>query len=179
MSSEEKEKYREVQTKDMTITALMAALVFVGTFFLKVSSPTGYIHLGDCMILLTVCLFGWKKGAVAGAIGAGLADIAGGWVVWMVPTIFLKVMWAWVMGMVIEHVMKGRKFGWLVGAAAGAPLHILGYTVVRIFLYGKKTAILEVLPLTVQTLSGVVLCAVIYQAFKRGNVLEQLRTLNR
>ena len=49
----------------------MAALVFTGTYFFKIPTAFGYTHLGDCMIILTVCLFGTRRGMLAGAIGAG------------------------------------------------------------------------------------------------------------
>lgn len=58
-------------TLDMAITGLMAALVFTGTYFFKIPTAFGYTHLGDCMIILTVCLFGTRRGMLAGAIGAG------------------------------------------------------------------------------------------------------------
>lgn len=57
-------------TLDMAITGLMAALVFTGTYFFKIPTAFGYTHLGDCMIILTVCLFGHPQGKLAGAIGA-------------------------------------------------------------------------------------------------------------
>ena len=42
-------------TLDISIIGLMSALVFVGTYFFKIPSAFGYTHLGDCMIILTVC----------------------------------------------------------------------------------------------------------------------------
>ena len=68
---------KRIRTSDITITAAMAALVFLGTYIFKIPTISGYIHLGDCMILLTVALFGMKKGAAAGAIGGALADLLG------------------------------------------------------------------------------------------------------
>ena len=54
---------KNANTKTITTTALMAALVFVGTFFFKIPSPFGgYAHLGDCMIILAVCLLGTYRG---------------------------------------------------------------------------------------------------------------------
>ena len=64
-------------TLDISIIGLMSALVFVGTYFFKIPSAFGYTHLGDCMIILTVCLFGTRRGVLAGAIGAGLSDLRG------------------------------------------------------------------------------------------------------
>ena len=61
-----------MKTRSITATALMAALVFAGTYFFKIPSPFGgYAHLGDCMIILGVCLLGTTRGMLAGAIGAG------------------------------------------------------------------------------------------------------------
>lgn len=54
-------------TLDISIIGLMSALVFVGTYFFKIPSAFGYTHLGDCMIILTVCLFGTRRGVLAGA----------------------------------------------------------------------------------------------------------------
>lgn len=43
-----------MKTKDITLTGLMAALIFIGTFFFKIPSPFGYNHFGDGFMLLTV-----------------------------------------------------------------------------------------------------------------------------
>ena len=55
---------QKIRTVDITVTAAMAALVFLGTYIFKIPTISGYVHLGDCMIILTVALFGMKKGAV-------------------------------------------------------------------------------------------------------------------
>ncbi len=57
-------------TLDISIIGLMSALVFVGTYFFKIPSAFGYTHLGDCMIILTVCLFGTRRGVLAETTGA-------------------------------------------------------------------------------------------------------------
>ena len=54
-------------TLDISIIGLMSALVFVGTYFFKIPSAFGYTHLGDCMIILTVCLFGTRRSPVPSA----------------------------------------------------------------------------------------------------------------
>lgn len=81
--------------KDITIVgitevSLFTALIFIGTFAFKIPVPFGYMHLGDCIIILTVLMFGGRKGAIAGALGAGLADIVSGYAVWFIPTIIFK-----------------------------------------------------------------------------------------
>ena len=83
-----------MKTKDITLTGLMAALIFIGTFFFKIPSLFGYNHFGDGFMLLTVFMLGYKKGAFAGAIGAGLADGLSGFVVWLPGTIVIKAITA-------------------------------------------------------------------------------------
>ena len=44
------------KTKTLVMTALMAAIVFVATYLIKIPNPAtgGYSHMGDCMIFLAV-----------------------------------------------------------------------------------------------------------------------------
>ena len=116
---------QKIRTVDITVTAAMAALVFLGTYIFKIPTISGYVHLGDCMILLTVALFGMKKGAIAGAIGGGV-------------------------------------------------LHIIAYTLVRVVLYGGKTAIIEIPALAFQTGAGIVIGFVIYMLLKKSGVAGRL-----
>ena len=135
---------QKIRTVDITVTAAMAALVFLGTYIFKIPTISGYVHLGDCMIILTVALFGMKKGAVAGAIGGGLSDFIGGYFYWVVPTLLIKCMWALVMGLIMHKILKDRKGAFLIGAVSGGVLHIIAYTLVRAALYGGRTAIIEI-----------------------------------
>lgn len=79
------------KTKQIVINALMIALVFVGTFSIRIPIPLteGYIHGGDSMIFLAAILFGWKTGAIAGGIGSALADLIG-YPHWVIPTLIIK-----------------------------------------------------------------------------------------
>ena len=61
--------------KNMVITAMMAAIVFVATYSIKINTFGGYVHLGDSMVLLSALLLGKKKGAIASALGMGMADL--------------------------------------------------------------------------------------------------------
>lgn len=166
---------KKIKTSDITITAAMAALVFLGTYIFKIPTISGYVHLGDCMILLTVALFGIKKGAMAGAIGGGLSDLVGGFFYWVVPTLFIKCMWALVMGLIMHKLMKNKKGGFLIGAALGGILHIAAYTAVRAVIYGSRTAIIEVPALSFQTMAGIVLGFVVFHLLKKSGVAGRLK----
>ncbi len=162
-------------TMDVAIIGLMAALVFTGTYFFKIPSAFGYTHLGDCMIILTVCLFGTRRGVLAGAIGAGLSDFIGGYAVWVVPTMVLKGLWALIAGLITYKLLPGRKYSWLLGAIIGGIVHVAGYTLVKIPLYGPVVAFGEVFTLTCQTTAGIVLGGVAYTVLSQSPAIRSLQ----
>ena len=51
----------------MVYTALMAALIFVATYLIKIPNPAtgGYSHMGDCMIFIAVVMLGRRNGSMA------------------------------------------------------------------------------------------------------------------
>lgn len=163
-----------VKIYDIVITGLMAALVFVGTYFFKIPTSFGYTHLGDCMIILTVCMFGTRKGVLAGAIGAGLSDLLGGYTIWVLPTMFFKGIWALIMGIVAYKLLSKVKFNWLIGAVAGAVVHIALYTLIKIPLYGMEYAMLRVPIITGQTICGIVFGSALYMFIKSSGILRNV-----
>ena len=169
-----------MKTRKVTATALMAALVFAGTYFFKIPSPFGgYAHLGDCMIILGVCLLGTRNGMLAAAIGAGLADLLGGYMIWVLPSAVIKGAWALIMGLFMYKIMKEFRFGWLAGAITGGAAQIVLYTLVKIPLYGQYGAFAEVPLLTGQTVCGIVFGSVLYLIFERSSVFNKLKRLCR
>ena len=167
----------QIKTKDLTKMGLMAALVFFGTFFIKIPSISGYTHLGDCMIFVSVLILGWRKGAVAGGIGAALADLLGGYTQWIIPTLFIKAIMAIIMGMITEKLFPNLRFGWLIGATVGGIFQIVGYTFVRILLYGTAMGFVELPMLILQTVSGVALSLVLVTTLLQTNIINKLKEI--
>lgn len=165
---------KNTKIQDVVLTGMMAALVFVGTYFLKVPTPTGYTHLGDCIIIATVCLFGTKKGVLAGSIGAGLSDLLGGYMIWVVPTILIKGLMAFVMGTVAYKLLPKVKFNWLIGAIVGGMVHTAGYTIANIVFYGLKSALVEMGINAMQTVCGIVFGAILYSVLRAVPVFKNM-----
>ncbi|MBQ7795857.1 MAG: ECF transporter S component [Lachnospiraceae bacterium] len=163
-------------TMDVAIIGLMSALVFVGTYFFKIPTAFGYTHLGDCMIILTVCLFGTRRGVLAGAIGAGLADFIGGYAVWVLPTMILKALWALILGSFMYKLMPNQKFSWLIGAIVGGVIHTAGYVFVNVLFYGAAAASVEILPNSIQSAAGVILGGIAYLALSKSPAVQELRS---
>lgn len=80
-----------MKIKRLTLGGVMAALVFVMTYFPKVPVPVtgGYIHLGDGAIFLAGMLLG-PLAVASAAIGSALSDLVGGYVPYVLPTLVIK-----------------------------------------------------------------------------------------
>jgi len=163
-------------TMDIAIIGLMSALVFVGTYFFKIPTAFGYTHLGDCMIILTVCLFGTRRGVLAGAIGAGLADFIGGYAVWVLPTMLMKSLWALILGTFMYKLMPSQKLSWILGAIVGGIVHTIGYVFVNVLFYGAAAASVEILPNSIQSAAGVILGGIAYLSLSKSPAIKELRT---
>ena len=156
------------QTLKLAFGGMMAALVFVATYFFKlpVSITQGYIHLGDGFILLGASLLGWAS-VPAAAIGSALADLLGGYTLYILPTFVIKGL---VAALAVYALRAGRPY-WLtvVLLAVAEGVMVAGYFVTEWLLlgYGLAAAAGAVAPNLVQGLSGVALGAVLIPLLRR------------
>ena len=156
------------QTLKLAFGGMMAALVFVATYFFKlpVSITQGYIHLGDGFILLGASLLGWAS-VPAAAIGSALADLLGGYTLYILPTFVIKGLVA----AVAVGALRAKRPYWLTVAllAVAELVMVAGYFVTEWLLlgYGLAAAAGAVAPNLVQGLSGVVLGAVLIPLLQR------------
>ena len=84
----------QISAKEICVAGVMAAFVFIATLVPQIPIPLGYAHLGDGAIFLAVFFAGRRAGIFAGAFGSALADLAGGFPVWILPTLIIKAVMA-------------------------------------------------------------------------------------
>ncbi|NLL68312.1 MAG: ECF transporter S component [Clostridiaceae bacterium] len=91
------------------LTGLMTAFVFVLTYIFHIPVPytSGYIHLGDSMIYISVMVLGPFFGALASGVGSMLADLFAGYAQFALPTLIIKSLMALIMGLLVSG--KTRK----------------------------------------------------------------------
>lgn len=160
---------KNLSVKKLTMAGVMAALVFVMTYIPKVPVPItgGYVHLGDGAIFLSTLLLG-PLGIPAAAIGSGLSDILGGYMVYAIPTILIK-------GVVALVAWKLWKEGsWLRAALAFVLAEIAmvaGYFAFEAVMFGTAAAWGAVGPNCIQGIAGVALGLVCHALYPR---LKQL-----
>jgi len=161
------------KVKEMVYTALFAALVCVATFIIKIPLPVsgGYVHLGDGFIFIAVILVGKKNGAWAGAIGASLADIIGGYSIYALPTFIIKGIMALIMGLMTEKLPFSVKRRWIAGAITGSVWQVISYYLVGSLMVGNfLTTISEIPGNVAQSAAGIVVAAAFLAVFKHTTI---------
>ena len=165
------------QVRELTITAMMAAIVFVGIYLIKIPVPNGYTHLGDCFIFLGVLLLGTKKGSLAGAIGAAASDVLGGYMHWALPTFFIKYIMAFIMGMFVEKLMPNFKWNWILGAAVGGLMQCVLYTACDCVMFGWAYGIAGIPSIVMQTTNGIIFLCVLVAVLSKSGALAKLKEM--
>lgn len=156
------------QIKNQTITALMAAIIFIVTWTLKVplSFLVGgaYVNLGDVCIYICAFLLGGPRTALAAAIGSGAADLASGAVIYIAPTILIKA----IMGFTAAILMKKHGFKeYLVGSFVGGAIMVCGYALFEYFMWGMAYAVTSLPFNCLQWAGSLIAAAVTYSIPKQ------------
>lgn len=154
-----------MKTKTLTNIALMAALICLATMIIKIPTVNGYIHLGDSMIFLAVIILGKRHAPLAAGIGAALADLFGMYPAWIIPTFIIKFAMAFLMGFIVEDVMKNQKYAWVIGAFLGGILQIIGYAVATALMYGVAGMFAEIVGNVIQSGSSIVIAGFLIVTF--------------
>lgn len=157
------------KTKKIVYSALFAALVFVATYTFKVPAVVthGYIHLGDGFIFIAIILLGIKYGSLAGAIGASLSDLLGGYTSYILPTFIIKLIMGLIMGYIINKTSNDKK-GWLIGSIVGSIWQIAAYYVVGSILVGSFVSTLIDIPGNIlQSSVGIVIALLLSGQLKK------------
>lgn len=162
------------KTLDLMITSMLIALVFVSTVFLNIRLPIaangGLVHLGTAMLFIASILFGPKKGALAGAIGMGLFDMIGGWLLWTPITVVARSLQGYIVGKIAWF--NGHKGGSMtlniIGTIVSIPFMVAVYYIGESFIYGNWiTPLLSIPGDLVQNVFGIVIAIPICVALKK------------
>jgi len=133
-------------TRELAASAVMAALVCVATMFIQFPIPAthGFFNVGDAMVMVAALTFGPVVGGIAGGLGSSLADLLGGWYVWVPFTLIIKgiegLLAGWILGTGGEDRGTPRVvLAWIVGGLE----MVAGYFLVQVYMYGLAAALVE------------------------------------
>lgn len=144
-----------MNVKKLTISGVLAALVFVMTYFPKVPVPVtgGYIHLGDGAIFLASMMLG-PLSIPAAALGSALSDLVGGYIPYVLPTLIIKGLMALVAW---KLYTPGKPLRQLLAFALAEIIMVAGYFVLEWVMTGFAPAVAAILPNVIQGVAGIVL----------------------
>lgn len=153
------------KTQKLTTTALFMALTCLATMIIKLPTPGtgGYVHLGDTFVILSGILLGPVYGAIAGGIGSALADLLGGYFIYVPITLIIKALIAFGVGIIYHKFAQNLHHTILKSILCGIYATILvaaGYLFFESFMYGS--AALASVPANIgQGISGLIISTIL------------------
>ena len=162
------------KVKMLVLTALFIALGYVATTVLMVPSPTGgYMNLGDTVVLLGAYLLGPVYGAVAGGVGPALADLLGGYGIYVPATLVIKAL----MGLtaaVLYKVLQKKSWALIVCGVAAEAIMVVGYCLFDGFLAGNLAAGMAGIPSNlVQAAFGLAASTLLALALRKSSYVRK------
>ena len=132
------------------LAALFAALTCVFTMVVQVPSPmSGYVNLGDCIVLASGWLLGGTYGFLAAGIGSMLADIFTSYAHYAIGTFLIKgimAVLAAVLFRVFAKAIKSELLSRILSAIIAESFMVLGYFFYAGLFLGKGVAAATSIP---------------------------------
>ena len=172
---EEKTMKTSKQLYNIVVAALFAAMIFVLTFFVKVPTGIGYIHLGDLAIYLAASMLPTPYAIGAAAIGGGLSDFVCGYGIYIPVTMVIKALLALCFSCKKDTIINVRN---MIAVLICCGITVGGYFAFEIFYYGAG-AFGSLLPNLLQAAGSGVLYIIIGYAFDKARIKNKLMAYNR
>ena len=152
--------------KKIVTAALFAALACVATMSIRIPTPgtNGYIHPGDAIVILSGVFLGPVWGLLAAGIGSAMADLIGGYFIYVPITFVIKGAVAFAAGVLYQKI--GRTSGScyaavILGGVGDIILVAGGYFLCESVIYGAAAAA-SIPANVIQGVSGLVISILLY-----------------
>lgn len=141
-----------MKTKKIVVSSMLAALVCVLTFAIRIPLPTGYVNPGDVAVILCGYFLPPVLAFVSAGIGSLFADVFSGYVLYAPATFIIKgIMAVLAYWGLAKSKKKHAKFAGIFFAEA---FMVVGYYVFEGFVYGFYPSCANIIPNCVQGLFG-------------------------
>lgn len=152
--------------KKIVMAALFATLACAATMSIRIPTPGtgGYIHPGDAIVILSGVVLGPVWGLLAGGIGSALADLLGGYFIYVPITFVIKGLVALTAGLIYEKIGKTKKSRYTAVVLGGIVDIIFvagGYFLCEAMMYGMAAAA-SIPANIIQGISGLIISIVLY-----------------
>lgn len=158
-----------MEARTLAKYAMLAVIVFIATFILKIPIFHGLPHMGDAVIMALALTYGKKTGAIAGAFGAMLSALLSGYnIIWLPASFCIHGIEGYLVGRIGygSRSFLRRLSAVLVGGLVMAVL----YQGVSFLYYGIGAAVLQLIGNVLQLISGVAISLILAPALTRLRV---------
>ncbi len=166
-------------TEKLIYSALFSCLIFIGTQFIKIPLVVGYLNVGDCFVLLSGWIIGGGWAILGAGIGAGLADILSGYVIYAPVTIVIKGVMAFLAYIGYKIVAKKKKptliLGYTVSGVIAELIMATGYYLFEGALYGFATASVSLIGNLLQGAIAVIAGTTLIAALEKTGMVKKIR----
>lgn len=139
---------KNFKVRDLVITSLFIALVYVFTWIVKIQLPFspngGLIHLGNVPFFLAAIFFDKRVGMTAGALGMGLFDLTSGWILWSPMTVISALIMSYILNKMNykKYTLKSLILSFILVALVKVVVYYIG----EIFILSSFVAPLASIP---------------------------------
>jgi len=155
------------------LVAYVVVVMLVTRFFVIPLPSGGYFNFGDVFVVFSGLMLGKRGGAVAGGVGAAIADIISGYAVFAPLTLIAKGVEGFICG-----TAKGKRgvLTWII-PAVGSLFMVAIYFVGQCFMPSIKIqgAVTELLPNLIQACGGFVGGRLLFEIYNRTTVKKKKR----
>ncbi|MBR5521266.1 MAG: ECF transporter S component [Oscillospiraceae bacterium] len=164
---------RNNTTQLLVKASMFSALVCVATMVIKIPSPlSGYINLGDSMVLIAGWMLPPAYGFLAAGMGSAMADIFSGYVFYAPATFIIKGVMAVIVNKCVQKLPSAR-YSKLIGGITAETVMVTGYLLFESMIYGFAASVVNVPANSVQGVGC--LCIALITARIRDNHFSHMR----
>lgn len=159
-------KNKNLTTKEITLTGLGIAIVFVMTLYMKIPNALdGYFNLGDGFIMIFASILSPFSALLVGGMGSALADVAGGYAYYFLPTLCIKGLSAVIISLLIQRYGKKAQMPAYIIASI---IIVSGYFLAKAYLKQSFAIALIGIPgNTIQAVAGMIIATLCYPVIIR------------
>lgn len=136
---------KDSKVKQLVTAALFAALCCVATMVIRIPTigTSGYVNLGDTVVLMSAWILGGIYGPLAAGIGSAMADLLAGYVTYVPGTFVIKFCMALVASLLFKSLQKtkmNQNVNYFASAVIAELIMIVGYFLYESTLLGYGLA---------------------------------------
>ncbi len=166
--------------KKIVTASLLTALTFVGTMLIQIPTGTnGYIHIGDCFVILCGYMLGPVWGFLAAGVGSALTDITTSYIFWAPGTFVIKGAMAVIAYYLVRLITKINRrstlLSFTVASVIAELFMVAGYFFYAALILGEGLpAALSIPANLVQGAAGAIMSTLLAQLFTHNKALCRL-----